>query len=183
MKRCIVNFSSRKNGNCSNIAAIIKEEFYKDEVDIYNLSSLTMIPCGKCKYECFHKNEDCPYYKDDCIKIYDAIINSDFTYFIVPNYCDYPCANFFIFNERSQCYFQGKPELLDKYENVMKKFIVVSNTNEDNFRRVFMYHTFMNPDILFLSAKKYHKISIQGNMMDDECARKDLICFLQYMYS
>ena len=39
------------------------------------------------------------------------ITDSDLSYFIVPNYCDYPCANFFIFNERSQCFFQHHPEL------------------------------------------------------------------------
>lgn len=33
-------------------------------------------------------------------------------YFSLPNYCNYPCANFFIFNERSQCYFQRQPKLL-----------------------------------------------------------------------
>ncbi len=62
----------------------------------------------------------------------EAIVRSEITYFIVPNYCDYPCSNYYVFNERSQCYFQGKPALLDDYLKVPKRSIVVSNTNEDS---------------------------------------------------
>ena len=93
---------------------------------------------------------------------------SDQAVFIVPNYCDYPCANFFIFNERSQCHFQGHGELLERYLNVPKKFIVVSNTGRENFVQAFRYHVAENigPDILFLSAKTYGKNSTDGDLLD-----------------
>ena len=112
-------------------------------------------------------------------RLLDEITLSELTYFILPNYCDYPCANFFIFNERSQCYFQGKPELLDAYEKVPKRAIVVSNTNEENFRQAIAYQAYEKPDILFLSAKKYGKESIKGDLLTNEKAVSDIIAFVQ----
>ena len=82
-------------------------------------------------------------------EILDAIVQSEMTYFILPNYSDYPCSNYFVFNERSQCYFQGKPKLLDDYLKVPKRSIVVSNTNTENFSKALAYQTEQTPDILF----------------------------------
>ena len=112
-------------------------------------------------------------------RLLNEITNSDLTYFIIPNYCDYPCANFFIFNERSQCYFQQKPELLDTYEKVPKRVIVVSNTNEENFRQAMTYQSYQKPDILFLSAKKYGKTSIRGDLLTNEKVISDITDFVR----
>lgn len=65
---------------------------------------------------------------------------SDVVFYVVPNYSDFPCSNFFIFNERGQCYFRGTEKRMEKYLSVKKKFIVVSNTGEDNFIRAFRDH-------------------------------------------
>lgn len=54
-----------------------------------------MTPCDKCNAECFQKRESCPYFAEGAYKIYDSITNADLTYFILPNYCDYPCAKAF----------------------------------------------------------------------------------------
>lgn len=56
--------------------------------------------------------------------------------------------------------------------------IVVSNTNEDNFRTALAYHSENQPEILFLSAKKYGKVSISGNLLTSEEAAADLENFL-----
>ena len=104
----------------------------------------------------------------------ETITQSEMVYFVLPNYCDYPCANYFIFNERSQCYFQGRPELLDEYLRVPKRSIVVSNTNEENFVRALGYQSEKEPEILFLSAKKYGKKSIDGDLLTNEKALGDI---------
>ena len=109
----------------------------------------------------------------------DAIIRSDLAYFILPNYCDYPCANFFIFNERSQGFFQGRPDLLDVYEKVPKRAVVISNTNEENFRQALAYQAYKEPDILFLPAKEYGKDSIKGDLLTNDKAVSDIIAFVQ----
>lgn len=109
MSVCIVSFSSRKNGNCGQIAAHL-QSLYGDA------------------------------------KLYDF-------------------ADFFIFNERSQCFFQGHPKRVEAYCRIPKKFIVVSNTNEQNFRDILAYHVEDEPDILFLHARKYGKVSIAGDLM------------------
>ena len=180
MKTCIISFSSRAGGNCGSIAAEIRRHVTGD-VEIYDFSGFSITPCGRCGCECFRARESCPYFNDMEFTVCDAVTSSDLAYFIVPNYCDYPCANFFIFNERSQCYFQHHQNLLERYLAVKKKFIVVSNTGQDNFAAAFRYHVPENeePNILFLSARQFQKVSIRGDLMDSAEARDAVLCFIK----
>lgn len=182
MKITIINFSGRQNGNCHNITNIVKGVFGADnEVIVKETRDLAITPCGGCNYECFAKNVNCPHVKDDVFGVYDSVCRSDLAVYIVPNYCDYPNANFFIFNERSQCFFQNHPEALERYLGVSKKFIVVSNTERDNFKRAFAYHVMENvtADILFLAAKDFHKSSVNGDLMDSAQARLSVEMFIK----
>lgn len=179
MRLCCINFSGRKDGNCKAIADLIQVEYSEDTWTRFDFSNLSITPCGKCELECFKERNDCPYRNDEIYSIYDAITNSDMTYLIVPNYCDYPNANYFAFNERSQCYFQGRAELLEAYLKVPKKFLVVSNTNTENFEVAFAYQCETKPDILFLSAKKYGKRSIDGDILSSEETKNDVIEFIR----
>jgi len=176
MKTCVISFSSRPNGNCAQIGKLIRS--LSEEAVLFQFSNFEIHACGKCGYECFADRSKCPYYSDMEYRLLDAVTRSDLTYFILPNYCDYPCANYFVFNERSQCYFQGHPELLEAYEKVPKRAIVVSNTNEDNFKTALAYQSYKEPDVLFLSAKKYGKVSIRGDLMTDENAVRDVTAFV-----
>ena len=108
----------------------------------------------------------------------DSICSCDQVYFIVPNYCDHPCANFYLFNERSLCYFQNSQDRLGQYLSVPKKFVVVSGTQAESFRTAFVQHTDSEPQILYLSAKNYGKRSIDGDIMDSSAARSVLGDFL-----
>jgi len=76
--------------------------------------------------------------------------------------------------------FQAQDELYEKYQTAKKKFIAVSNTNKENFVSAFQNHLKNGaiPDILFLSARKYHQSSLAGELMDSADAREDLIDFL-----
>ncbi len=178
MASCIISFSGRKDGNCAAIARTLLGAL-AGEARCFGFSALRVPPCGGCGYECFQARESCPYFSDPAFSIYEAVTDSDLSYFIVPNYCDYPCANFFIFNERSQCFFQHHPELLERYERVPKKFIVVSNTGQDNFTAAFQYHTGdAPPEVLFLSARRFGKASIQGDLMDSPEARDTVLRFM-----
>lgn len=180
MKVCILNFSGREYGNCKHIADFINEKFIGNEVIQFDFNNLNITPCGKCKAECFKNRVYCPYLSDKVYNIYDSVTNSDCAYFIVPNYCDYPCANFFIFNERSQCYFQGREDLLEKYLKIPKSFIVVSNTEKLNFLKAFEYQCEegKTPNILFLSAKKYCKVSIDGDITESNEALSEIVKFI-----
>lgn len=180
MKTCILSFSSRPNGNCQRIAEEIRQSA-SGQFSFFDFSNLKLHPCGSCDYSCFLERERCPYFSDPVASMYDAITNSDQVYMIVPNYCDYPCSNFFLFNERGQCYFQRNPALLGRYLDVKKRFIVVSNTNQSNFVTAFRYHIpeGTEPEILFLSARQYGKSSIQGDLMDSAQAREAVACFVK----
>lgn len=176
MKTTIVSFSSRPNGNCAQIAKLIQS--LTDDAVLYDFSAFSLHPCGGCGYECFTSRERCPFIGDPEYEILDTITHSEMVYFVLPNYCDYPCANYFIFNERSQCYFQGRPELLDLYEKVPKRSIVVSNTEEENFLKVLSYQS-EEPDVLFLSAKKYGRVSIRGDLLTSEEAVSEIKAFVE----
>ena len=177
MKTCIISFSSRKDGNCSQIANLIRSVL--PDSDCFDFADFEIHPCGSCRYECFSDRNSCPYIGDMECAILESVISSDLTYFIIPNYCDYPCSNYFIFNERSQCFFQNRPDLLDQYEKIPKRSVVVSNTDEDNFLKVLSYQSFSEPDILFLSAKKYGKISIKGDLLSEPKAISDILEFVR----
>lgn len=176
MKTIIVTFSSRSNGNCSQIGKLIFS-LSSDPV-LFDFSEFDIHPCGRCTAECFSAREDCPYFADKEHEILEAIMQSDVVYFVLPNYCDYPNANFFIFNERSQCFFQGRPDLLESYLDIPKRCIVISNTNMDNFIQALAYQSNKKPEILFLSAKEYGKNSIQGDLLTSEDAVEHIRQFI-----
>lgn len=181
MKIIIVNFSGRKNGNCHSISKVIANVHSADNTNVYNFCDIKLAPCGKCEYECFDLDKQCPYQSDGIYDMYDKITQSDLAYFILPNYCDYPNANYFIFNERSQCFFQHHEQLLDRYLNIKKRFVVVSNTQTQNFITALSYQIpeGESPDILFLPAKMYKKISIDGDLMTSPEAKKAVEAFCQ----
>ena len=176
MKTVIVAFSSRSNGNCAQIGKLIAS-MVKEPV-LFDFSAFDLHPCGRCALECFAIRENCPYFADREYEMLEAMVHSDMVYFVLPNYCDYPCANYFIFNERSQCFFQGREDLLEAYLKVPKRSIVISSTNQDNFIRALAYQSDKEPEILFLSAKEYGKTSISGDLLTSPKALEDIRRFV-----
>lgn len=157
----ILSFSGRKNGNCAQIAEFV-ESLTGGKAFLF--SDLEIHPCGQCGCECFRNGADCPHISDDVHSLYEAVTASDLAVYILPNHCDYPNAHFFAFNERSLCCFSGRPDLLEAYGQVPKKFIVISGGEQDAFRRALSQHA-SDPEILFLRAADYGKKSIAGDLM------------------
>lgn len=166
MKISIINFSNRKNGNSESISKFLKELYIDEEVKCYTFSSLNIEQCGKCSYGCLKENKKC-LYKDRIYNIYRNICNSDICYYVIPNYCDYPCSNFFIFNERGCGYFNKSEAKLNKYLNVKKKFVVITNSNTENFLNILKYHTIEKPDVLFISPKKFGLSSVSDIVLNN----------------
>lgn len=173
---CVLTFSSRRDGNCMKIGSFVCSLL--PDAKQYDFADFDIHPCGGCHYECFTKGDQCPWIGDQEYALLDAVTHSALTYFILPNYCDYPCANFFIFNERSLCYFQNNEDLLNAYVRVPKKAIVVSNTNQAHFEAALSYHADPAPQLLFLSANRYGKASISGDLLSSEQAVADLRRFI-----
>ena len=181
MKTCVISFSSRADGNCAAIADCVQETLGAEGLTRFDFSGLSVHGCGACHCECFRQREACPYFADDAFRLNEAAALADRAVFIVPNYCDFPCSNFFLFNERSQCCFNGHAELADRYLAVPKKFIVVSNTGRENFLAAFRDHVLpkTEPDVCFLRAAAYHRISLDGDLMNCEPARAAVREFLR----
>ena len=171
----IVSFSGRKNGNCEQISRFVAS---LTDGKVFSFADFSIEPCGKCEYECFKERVSCPFIGDMEVNVLEAITQSDKACFVIPNYCDYPNANFFIFNERSQCFFQGRPDVLEAYLKVPKKVVVVSNTGEENFRKAMEYQAEEETEFLFLAAKEFGKKSIDGDLMSSEAVRERIRKFL-----
>lgn len=101
MKTCMISFSSRADGNCAAIADCVQETLGGEGLTRFDFSRLSVHGCGACHCECFRQREACPYFADDAFRLNEAAALADRAVFIVPNYCDFPCSNFFLFNERS----------------------------------------------------------------------------------
>jgi len=177
MRVCIISFSSRANGNCAAISEFVKT-CYGDSAEVYRFSDFSVRPCGECDYECFGPERGCPASGDRENVLLEAVIECDLAYFVVPNYCDYPCANYFAFNERGQYYFSEHPDRMADYERTAKKFIVVSNTEKENFRKAFSYQSKGAPDILFLRAADFGKVSIAGDLLASTQAKAAVAGFV-----
>lgn len=172
----ILNFSGRNTGNCAEIGCYIAN--YHDNANIlsYNVGEY-WTPCGKCNYECLKPNMLCPALTDAQRQIMDAIMDADIVYYVVPNYCGFPCANFFSFNERIVGYFNMDRALLNQYKELPKKFIIVSNSENPIFVHA-MEQQSKEPNILFLKTSRYQKNSYAGDLMTSHEAQKDLTAFL-----
>ena len=72
----VVNFSSRKEGNCYRISGVIKKHYKQKRVKIFNFYDNTYTSCGHCKYECFKKR--C-LVNDGINEIFKAIVQSEKT--------------------------------------------------------------------------------------------------------
>ena len=174
---CILSFSARTHGNCAQIGKLIQS--LSEDAVFHDFSSFALHGCGGCDYQCFSEEGACPYLDDMEARLLEDITHSDLTYFVIPNYCDYPCSNYFIFNERSLCCFQRRPDLLDRYEKVPKRAIVVSNTEEENFRKALSYQSYGGVETLFLSAKQFGKTSIRGDLLTEERAVQAITDFVK----
>lgn len=134
-KISIVSFSSHENGNCERIATFIQKQI-KAQVEVLRMSQLELHGCGRCLYECFDDTRTCPYVHDGVAKIYRQVAASDFCIMLIPNYSGTPCANYFIFKERSQCIWSipmDKVSLWEAYISTPKHFLVIANTCHEVF--------------------------------------------------
>ena len=175
----LIQFSSRVQGNCAAISKQIAEHYTTEAVKQFILDEITVGACNNCDYECLTPGKICPKLNDPQRQLMDAICEAELAYFIIPNYCGYPCANYFAFNERTVGYFNMDRTLMQKYMEVPKRFIVVSNTEGVNFENALKQQVYGEPDILYMKTGKYHKRSTAGDMMDADEAIADLSAFLE----
>lgn len=175
----LIRFSSRDLGNCAGIAQYLTDYHSTDFVQSFKIDNNIVVPCGNCNYECLKPGVQCPSITDAHRQIMDAICQSDLVYFIIPNYCGFPPASCYAFNERSVGYFNKNRELMAKYRNIPKKFIIVSNTEGNHFESLIRSQVVEEPELIYLKTSKYKKISTAGDLMDSDEAKSDLTAFLE----
>lgn len=173
----LIRFSNRQNGNCKGISDVIQDYYRDHTVQTFTIDANTMPACSNCDYECLAPEKVCPNITPAQSQIYKSICNADLTYMIIPNYCGYPCANYFAYNERSVGYFNLDRALMGKYTNAKKRFIIVSNTEGPNFENALKQQS-SKPEILYLKTGKYGRRSTAGDLMESKDGKADLMAFL-----
>lgn len=174
----IINFSHRDNGNCIAVADAIREYHDRSILAEYKIDHDWLQSCGNCDYECLRESCVCPNRTQLFDEMLNQISNCDVAYYIVPNYCGFPCANYFAFNERSVGYFERKKERLEKYLSTEKRFVIISNSESEVFEKAMHQQTKDRPKMLYLKTGKYAKNSIAGDLMDSDAAKADLVNWL-----
>lgn len=177
----IISFSGRPDGNCAGVSAFILNYYKRTNIRSFVIQNMEQ--CGTCHYECLKLSETCPKLSAGYEELMDTIRRSKLVYFIVPNYCGFPCSSYFTFNERSVGYFNMDRQIMDQYMSVKKRFVIISNTESAEFESAMQQQTAEVPDILYLKTSKYGKQSITGDLMDSEAAKTDLLSFLHAMPS
>jgi multimeric flavodoxin WrbA len=173
----ILNFSGRNAGNCNEIGEFIKEYHKNANILSCNVGECWN-PCGGCDYECLKPGVQCPVLTEQQTQVMDAALAADLIYYIVPNYCGCPTANYYAFNERAVGYFNMDRTKMGQFANVRKKFIIVSNTENPAFALAMQLQS-KEPDILYLKTSAYQKKSISGDLLTAEQAQEDLKAFLE----
>ena len=177
----ILSFSPREAGNCTATAEFIRAHLIEQisaNVQICRVDNKTFPACGECGYECLRPGASCPTITTDQRRILDSVCNSDLVYYIVPNFCGYPCANYFAFNERLVGYFGMDRVRRNQYWAVPKRFILISNSKTEQFTEAMRQQTNSEPQILFLATGKYRRNSLAGDLMTSVEAQAELISFL-----
>lgn len=116
MKKLLISFSARKNGNSDEIANYLVTE----EDEIIYFRDLNVHNCSNCDYECF--DYGCKYRHDDIYDLLEKMTDYQKVVLIVPMYCGNPASSYFIFNERCQDFFMHNE---DKYENFVKRLFII----------------------------------------------------------
>lgn len=181
MKRILLlRFSHRQAGNCAAIASHIRASLPAGTVSEFVMDGESCRSCQGCDYQCLRGEGDCPHQNGAYSDAMKAIMASDLVYFILPNYCGFPCASYFAFNERSVGFFHGDAAILESYLAVPKRFLIVSNTESQVFTEAMQQQQVSDePIILYLKSGIYGKKSICGDILTSEQARADLEHFLQ----
>jgi multimeric flavodoxin WrbA len=163
-KILIINFSSREDGNCKIISNYVKDCF--SNVKLYGFYDLNFSSCGTCNYECFSTRKCIK--DDDLVELRSDLLDASRIIFVVPNYCGFPCSNYFVFNERILGSFASNRELFTKYLFIRKDFLIVSNSNFETLKYIMSYQVLNKEQIncLFISSKDYHNNSLSLWSMD-----------------
>jgi len=187
MLATLVNFSGRQNkGNSYFVSSFIGEYLtqLEYETNSFHFAELEVNPCSKCSYECFEDITSCPYSSDDLVNIYTNLCKANLQIFIIPNYSEWPCSNYFAFNERGQCFFDDQKYI--EYQEADKLFVILSNTSSDNIMNVISSnHPGLSiENFIVVRSRDYNQSSIKGNLSDNQIFREDFFTKLeQFMMS
>ena len=174
----LIRFSSRDAGNCAAISKHIQKVYANHNISVFTLDVNAVQACSNCNYECLMPGQTCPNLSIQQRAAMDAICEADLAYYIIPNFCGNPCANYFVYNEKCAGYYNGDRALMQKYLITPKRFVIVSNTESITFENAVRQQIKGEPEILYMKTSKYGKRSTAGDMLESENAKADLDAFL-----
>lgn len=182
MKRiCVINFSSRANGNCNRIAdyvvAYLKSNISSCQIRKLDFSAACCHSCGNCNYECF--DNICDYIGDDIYEMYRSLLSAELVISVIPIYSGLPCSNYFVMSERIQGAFVDQE--FDEFDNLKNKYIVIGNTGTQITKDIIAQNNenIHDQDFLFIQSNDVGERSIKGNLIEFDYFKKQINRFLK----
>lgn len=168
MKTCVISFSSRADGNCAAIADCVQETLGAEGLTRFDFSGLSVHGCGACHCECFRQREACPYFADDAFLLNEAagtggprrVHRAELLRFSVLQFFPVQRAEPVLLQRACRA---GGP-LSCRAEEIHR----CQQYGPGEFSgRAFRDHVLpgTEPDVCFLRAAAYHRISLDGDLM------------------
>ena len=178
MKIVGINFSSRKNGNCSNSIEYCLKHFnsFGHDVEIVNFFDYDIESCGLCDYQCF-PTEKC-IKKDDAKLIYEKCIHSDIIILAMPTFRGHLSSSYFVFSERAQGVFNGEFDYKKDYLRKINMIVIGNLSSGADMALHEAFYEFTNqsffPEAVLLSSRDYGRRSISGDLIEEQLVKLKL---------
>lgn len=122
-----ISFSARKDGNCDSIINYIK----CNEDTVVSMRNLNYHACSNCKYECFIN--ECKYRNDAIYPLFDSFKNYNKVYLVIPMYSGNASSLYYIFNERSQDFFNANESLFEEVKKKIRIILIYGSDEESQY--------------------------------------------------
>ena len=178
MKIVGLNFSSRKEGNCSYCVdyCLKKIESMGYDVEVINFFDYEVNSCGLCGYQCFQA-EKCVK-TDDAKELFEKLTDADIIIYAIPTFRGHLASSFFILSERAQGVFRKDFDFDADYLRKINLIVIGNLSSGADMALHEAFYDFTNksfyPESILLSSREYGRRSIKGDLIEDELVRNKL---------
>lgn len=178
MKIVGLNFSPRKNGNCSSCISYCLEKFRNLGCtgEIIDFFDYKIDPCGSCGYRCFQTGKCAK--TDDAGTLFEKLIDADIIIKATPTFRGHLASSFFILSERAQGVFRKDFDYDTDYLRKINLIVVGNLSSGADMALHEAFYDFTNkpffPESILLSSRDYGRKSINGDLIEDAMVKNKL---------
>ncbi len=178
MKVVGLNFSSRKDGNCSNCVDYCLKRIGSmgHDIEAINFFDYKVNSCGLCGYRCF-QTENC-IKNDDAKVLFEKLTDADIIIYAIPTFRGHLASSFFILSERVQGINRKGLDYDTDFLRKINLLVIGNLLSGADMALHEAFYDFTNkdfyPESVLLSSREYGRRSINGDLVEDELVRDKL---------